>query len=187
MSNVAILLIAIGLAMDAFAVSITSGITIKQLRVKHAMLIAGFFGVFQAIMPLLGWWGAHGVKEYICFVDHWIAFLLLTFVGGKMIYAACKNSSGEDVKSPLSIDVLFLLSIATSIDALAIGVTLSFIDVAILFPVLVIGVVTFIMSFLGTYIGNMFGHIFERKLEIIGGLVLIGIGLKILIEHLFFA
>ena len=172
--------------MDAFAVSITSGITIKQMRVRHAMLIAAFFGVFQAVMPFLGWLAGNYVKDSISSFDHWIAFLLLAFVGGKMIYTSYRDSNDEGVKDPLNIGVLFLLSIATSIDALVIGVTLSFIDLSIIFPIIVIGIVTFILSFFGTYIGNIFGHLFERKFELIGGVVLIGIGIKIVLEHVFF-
>lgn len=179
--------IALGLAMDAFAVSVTSGVTIKHLRVRHAMLIAFFFGAFQAIMPFLGWLGGRWARNYIGAYDHWIAFLLLVAIGGKMIWETRIQKTEENAPDPLRISILFLLAIATSIDALAVGVTFSFLDVSIIGPVAIIGAVTFVLSFAGTYIGDIFGHLFEDKLEIAGGVILIGIGTKILLEHTVFA
>ena len=170
--------------MDAFAVSITSGLTIKQLRIAHAIRIGLFFGAFQAIMPLAGWLAGLSVRDFVADVDHWIAFGLLILIGGKMIYEALGMESVDRKQDPLKISVLLMLSIATSIDALAVGVTFAILNVSIILPVMVIGMVTFVMSFAGVYIGDRLGHFFEKKIEILGGLVLIGIGIKILIEHL---
>ena len=169
--------------MDAFAVSITSGITVRHLRIKHALKIALFFGFFQAIMPIIGWLSGMSLRNIISGFDHWIAFGLLSIIGCKMIYESFKLK--KEKINPQNIYILFILSIATSIDALAVGLSLSFLKVAIILPAIIIGVVTFLLSFFGVYVGNKVGHFFERKIEMIGGLVLIGIGLKILIEHLF--
>jgi len=170
--------------MDAFAVSITSGITIKHLKINNALKIALFFGSFQAFMPLIGWLAGLSLRDFISGVDHWIAFGLLSFVGCKMIYESIKLEPGEKKIKPLNAYILVMLSIATSIDALAIGVSFAFLKISIATPVIVIGAATFLLSFLGVFIGNRFGHFFEKKIEIVGGLVLIGIGIKILIEHL---
>jgi putative Mn2+ efflux pump MntP len=183
MSFLSIILIALALAMDAFAVSISSGIAIKRMHVRHAFLIASFFGVFQGLMPFLGWHAGQGVKRFITGWDHWVAFGLLAVVGTKMIYDAVRPKEEERQFDPLNIYVLFVLAIATSIDALAVGFTLSFVDVGIVLPVLVIGAVTFVMSFIGTYTGKVFGHLLESKVEMAAGVLLIGIGLKILIQH----
>ena len=182
MNLLTILLIAVGLAMDAFAVSITSGFTIQKLHIRHALRIAFLFGLFQAVMPVLGWLLGSSMYRLIVHIDHWIAFGLLSFIGIKMIV----ESFQLDVEktSPLKTGVLFILAVATSIDALAVGVTFAVLDTAIFTPVVIIGVVTFVMSFCGIYIGEKFGHFFEKKIEIFGGLILIGIGVKILIEHL---
>ena len=184
MTNTSFLLIAIGLAMDAFAVSISSGVTINKMKIRHALLIASFFGFFQAIMPVFGWLSAIWFKDYMPKIDHWIAFFLLLGVGSKMIYESFRNTEKEDEKNALNIYVLFLLSIATSIDAFAVGISFSFLNISILKPVFLIGIITFILSFIGTYLGRIFGHIFENKLEILGGIVLIIMGIKILIEGL---
>jgi len=184
MDIIIIIIIAFGLAMDAFAVSITSGLTIKHLRINNALKIAMFFGSFQAIMPLIGWSAGLGFRDFISGVDHWVTFGLLSIVGCKMIYESSKMGSNEKKIDPLNVYVLFVLSIATSIDALAVGLSLSFLNVPIAFPAIIIGVVAFLLSLVGVYIGNRIGHFFERKIEIIGGVILIGIGIKILIEHL---
>ena len=180
---ITILLIAIGLAMDAFAVSITSGITIKDLRISNAVTIALFFGSFQAFMPVLGWLAGLSARALISGVDHWIAFVLLSLVGCKMIFESTKLGPDENELDPLNILVLLLLAIATSIDALAVGLSLSFLKIAIVTPALIIGATTFSLSFFGVFLGNISGHFFENKIEIIGGLILIGIGVKILVEH----
>jgi len=177
-----ILFIAFGLAMDAFAVSISSGFTIKNLKVENALKVAVSFGLFQAVMPVIGWLAGLGMKEYIAAFDHWAAFALLGAIGIKMIYESGKMKK-ENAENPLGIYRLLLLSFATSIDALAVGLTLSFLDVAIALPVIVIGFVTFVLSFSGVYIGNRVGHFFENRIEIAGGLILIAIGFKILFEH----
>jgi manganese efflux pump family protein len=146
MSLLAIILIAFALAMDAFAVSIASGLAIKQLRLKHALTMATWFGIFQAVMPVLGWLGGSSLNKYLAGVDHWIAFGLLAFIGIKMIYEAFKIESVEEKTNPLDIVVLFVLSLATSIDAFAVGLTLAMLKLEILKPVLVIGAVTFVVS-----------------------------------------
>ncbi len=186
MNILSILFIAIGLAMDAFAVSISSGITIKRLKLRHAILIAGFFGTFQALMPILGWFGGIGISSYIQHIDHWIAFLLLLFIGLKMIYEAFKMEDADKEKDPLNISILFLMAIATSIDALAVGLSFAILNVMVIYPAIVIGIVTFLLSLAGVYLGEHFGHLFEKKMEILGGIILIFIGIKILVQHLFF-
>ncbi len=184
MDLITIIIIAFGLAMDAFAVSIASGLAIKKLKVAHALQIAIFFGAFQAIMPALGWLAGMGLRDMIRDFDHWIAFGLLGLIGAKMIYESFKLQSHKKQINPLSLAVLLLLAIATSIDALAVGVTFAFLNVAIVWPIIIIGLITLATSFVGVYLGHKFGHLFESKIELIAGLVLIAIGLKILLEHL---
>ncbi len=184
MDTLTLLLIAFGLAMDAFAVSISNGTTIKHQRTNHALRIGIFFGSFQALMPLIGWSAGLNLRDLISGVDHWIAFGLLTFIGCKMIYESKKMDAREKEAKPLNRPTLLMLSIATSIDALAVGISFAFLQISIVTPILVIGVVTFALSFLGVLTGSKIGHFFEKKIEILGGLILIGIGVKILIEHL---
>ena len=186
MGLITIIVIAIGLAMDAFAVSIVSGTAYKQLHIKHALLIAAFFGGFQAIMPLIGSLAGLSVKQHIADYDHWVAFGLLCAVGGKMIYESFKIKPARTNRNPANIPVLLVLSVATSIDALAVGITLSLITASIAVAVIIIGLVTFVLSYLGVFIGKKLGHFFENKIEALGGIVLIAIGLKILLEHLYF-
>ncbi len=181
-----IAVIAVSLAMDAFAVSVVSGSVYKQLKIKHAFRMAVFFGGFQAIMPLVGSLAGMGLKEYIAGYDHWAAFVLLSAVGAKMIYESFKITRPEKNFNPENILVLLALSVATSIDALVVGITLSFLRIPIAIAVTIIGLVTFVLSYIGVFIGKRFGHFFENKIEAIGGLVLIALGLKILIQHLFF-
>ncbi|MFW6151855.1 MAG: manganese efflux pump MntP family protein [Verrucomicrobiota bacterium] len=183
MSIFAIIAIAFAVAMDAFAVSISSGIAIREMKVRHALLIAAFFGIFQGVMPMVGWMVGEGVKAFIEPWDHWVAFGLLLGAGVKLIYESRKSQGSPPGYDPTNIYVLFILSIATSIDALAVGLTLSFVDIGIVVPVMVIGFITFIMSFAGTYTGKMLGHLLERKMELAAGLLLIAIGIKVLIEH----
>lgn len=171
--------------MDAFAVAVTSGITIKNCRIRHAVLIASFFGGFQAAMPVAGWLAGLSLKEYIVQVDHWLAFGILGFIGGKMIYESTVLGASERQCNPLNLYVLAGLSVATSIDALAVGVTFAFLDVVIFAPVLIIGAVTFVLSYAGVFLGEKVGSFFEKKIEIAGGVVLILMGLKILVEHLY--
>ncbi|MDD3051729.1 MAG: manganese efflux pump MntP family protein [Candidatus Cloacimonetes bacterium] len=180
-----ILLISLGLAMDAFAVSVSSGVVLTCFRKRYALKIALFFGVFQAVMPLIGWSAGLTFRNYISAVDHWIAFALLSIIGGKMIYESLITCEKEKSCNPENIMVLLMLAVATSIDALAVGISFSCLEVSIITPALIIGIVTFVLSFAGVFIGNKFGSIFENKMELIGGLILIGIGIKILVEHLF--
>ncbi len=184
MNPVTVLFIALGLAMDAFAVSIVAGSVYRQLRVRHALRMALFFGAFQAAMPLVGSLAGLGLKTYINPYDHWIAFGLLAFVGGKMIYEAFAIESAEKNLDPSNLMVLLALSIATSIDALAVGVTLSLLTSSVAFAVVVIGLITFGLSYAGVVIGKRFGHFCESRIEVLGGLVLIGIGIRILLAHL---
>jgi putative Mn2+ efflux pump MntP len=183
MPTLSLLAIAAAVAMDAFAVSISSGVVLRIMHIRYALRIAAFLGGFQALMPFIGWSAGNWVRTYVAAFDHWIAFLLLLLVGVKMIYESRKDEASRAGLDPTNIYILFVLAIATSIDALAVGVSLSFLRIAIVVPVLVIGIVTFVMCFLGAYLGTMSGHLFGRKVEALGGLVLIGIGLKIVIEH----
>jgi putative Mn2+ efflux pump MntP len=186
MAYFTIIVIAVGLAMDAFAVSIVSGSVYRQLRVKHAVRMAVFFGGFQAFMPLIGSLAGLSAKEYIADYDHWVAFGILAAVGGKMIYESFKIKSVEENRDPSNLIFLLILSIATSIDALAVGLSLSLIVDSIITAVIIIGLIAFVLSYLGVWIGKKFGHFFENKIEILGGLILIGLGVKILIEHILF-
>jgi putative Mn2+ efflux pump MntP len=186
MQLITVIIIAVGLAMDAFAVSVVSGSVYKQLKIKHAFRMAVFFGGFQAIMPLIGSLAGMSIKEYIAGFDHWMAFALLSAVGAKMIYESFKITPAGENFNPENIMVLLALSVATSIDALVVGITLSFLQVSIVTAVVIIGIITFGLSYLGVFIGKRFGHFFENKIEAVGGLVLIGLGVKILIEHLAF-
>ncbi|MCK4753014.1 MAG: manganese efflux pump [Planctomycetes bacterium] len=185
MELISIIIMAVVLAMDAFAVSIVSGSVSKQMKAKHAFRMAVFFGAFQAFMPLIGFLAGLSVRQYITEYDHWLAFGLLSAVGGKMIYESFKIKTVERNFDPSNIMVLLVLSVATSIDALVIGITLSFIKSSILIAVAIIGLVTFLLSYLGIFVGRTLGHFFENKIEAIGGLVLIALGVKILFEHLF--
>ena len=169
--------------MDALAVAMVVGVTLREVTPRHTFRLAFHFGLFQALMPVIGWAAGTAVYRYIAAADHWVAFGLLTFIGAKMIYEARRFGPIEKETDPLNVYVLFGLSIATSIDALAVGLSLSFIASAIIVPVIIIGIVTFVLSFLGVYIGDHFGHFFEKKIEAAGGIILIAIGVKILIEH----
>lgn len=188
MDIISILLIGVGLAMDAFSVSVTDGIFLKKPTVLQATKIAFFFGMFQFIMPCIGYLLGSAFASYIQAFDHWIAFVLLAFIGGKMLIEAMneKDEDEKEIKNPLSFTTLFVLAVATSIDALAVGVTFATINVPLIFASTLIGIVTFIISFAGVFLGSCCGNLFGNKAEIVGGLVLIGIGLKIFIEHMFF-
>jgi putative Mn2+ efflux pump MntP len=181
---VTIVLIAVGLAMDAFAVSITSGLAMKCFNAGNALKLAVFFGAFQACMPMLGWWAGTGLRNLISAVDHWVAFAILSAVGGKMIVESFKLKTEDSAACRMDLSWLLLVSVATSIDALAVGVSLSFLRVPIIAPAVIIGAVTCAISFAGVYIGKRIGHFFENKIEILGGLILIFIGAKIVLEHL---
>jgi len=186
MDYIELLLIAIGLSMDAFAASISKGLCLAKIKYRYALIIAFFFGGFQFLMPILGWLLAKSFATYIVNIDHWIAFILLAFIGGKMIIEALQKHDIECCSTNL-IDVknLFFLAVATSIDALAVGVTFALLpDINIALSVVTIGCTTFILSFIGVFIGHSFGVKFGKWSEIIGGTILIAIGLKILVDHL---
>mgnify|MGYP000583936822 FL=1 len=192
MTGLEIWLLAIGLAMDCLAVSIASGIILKRIQWRPMLVMAFFFGLFQAIMPLLGWLGASTFSHLIESVDHWIAFAILAFLGGRMIKESFKEEDCCQRFNPASLKVVITMAIATSIDALAIGVSFAFLGIkscsSILYPVGIIGFVSFLMSLIGLIFGIRFGCGIAQKLraELWGGIILILIGTKILIEHLFF-
>lgn len=184
MDILSLIVIAVGLAMDAFVVSVARGIAMDRFRTLQAMTIAFFFGFFQAIMPIGGWFSGIRLRYVISGIDHWVAFSLLCVVGLKMIHDAVRHERNANTRVPLTFITLLGLSIATSIDAFAVGMSLSFLDVAIIVPALIIGIITFGLSLLGVLMGNRLGHFFERKIELLGGILLILIGIKIVLEHL---
>ncbi len=192
MTNLEIWLLAVGLAMDCFAVSIASGIIMKRIQMQSMLTMAFFFGLFQALMPLLGWICASTFSHLIESIDHWIAFGILAFLGGRMIKESFKDDNCKHEYDPTQLKVVLALAVATSIDALAIGVSFAFLGIKgisdILSPVGVIGFVSFILSMIGLFFGIRFGCGIARKLraELWGGIILVLIGTKILIEHLFF-
>ena len=180
--DITIILIALALAMDSFSVSITRGFTKAKPQMSTEALKTGFFfGVFQAIMPIIGWLAGLSIIELISGFDHWIAFGLLSLVGTRMIYESLTSGSRK-IASSSSLKVL-IMSIATSIDALAVGLSLSFLEESILTPAFIIGIITFSLSFLGLYLGKKLGNYFER-IGILGGIILLIIGFRILVEHL---
>jgi manganese efflux pump family protein len=182
-------LISLGLAMDAFAVAIGSGIALKKVKLIDAVLVATFFGGFQLFMPLIGWIAGLTIRDAISSIDHWVAFLLLGFIGGKMIHESIYEQAGvEEAKAanPRNLYILLGLALATSIDALAVGLSVSLLQTSIVGLAVVIGLVTFVLSFAGVYIGNHLGNFCEKQVTILGGVILITIGLKILLENLIF-
>lgn len=181
-------LIGVSLSMDAFAVAVCQGLCMPKLNLRHGTVIALFFGGFQALMPFLGWVLGSQFARYIESVDHWVAFGLLALIGGNMVREALSPEEEEEtacaVADRLDLKRLFMMAVATSIDALAVGVTFAFLRVDILPAVLFIGCVTFCLSAAGIRIGNVFGARFKSRAELAGGLILIGMGVKILAEHL---
>lgn len=184
MGIISIILIAVGLSMDAFAVSISNGIILKKVKIKDAFKIGIFFGVFQAVMPIIGWFAGIMFSDYIKNIDHWLAFVLLAFIGGNMIYESKTEKDEEQIKNPTDNKVIFLMAIATSIDALAVGVSFAMLDTYILLPAIIIGFITFFISFVGVFIGKKVGKIFKSNAEVVGGVILILIGFHILAEHI---
>lgn len=183
MTLIELLLISVGLAMDTFAVSICKGLSMTKINFKKAVIVGLYFGGFQALMPLIGYLFGSTFSNLISNIDHWAAFILLSLIGANMI----KEAFSKDDKiysDNLNFKNMLILSIATSIDALTIGITFSFLEVNILFAVLSIGIITIELSILGVFIGKKFGNKFESKAKILGGLILILLGMKILIEHL---
>lgn len=175
-------LIGIGLSMDAFAVAVCKGLGMRRVEGRQTLVIALFFGGFQALMPLIGWALGRQFERYITSFDHWIAFLLLAYIGGKMVWEALRGE--ESVSAGFDLKELLMLSVATSIDALAVGITFAFLKVEIFSAVSIIGCTTFVLSLAGVVIGNRFGSRYQQKAEATGGVILIFIGLKILLEHL---
>ena len=188
MTFLELILIALGLAMDAFAVSLSNGMAIPNLKIRDALKFGIYFGIFQAIMPLIGWAAGCLFCDYITAFDHWIAFVLLAYIGGKMVYDVIRGEE-EESRGDTQFSVLVVLAIATSIDALAAGVTFAFLpeNMGIFFMVSIIGIITFVLCTLGALLGKVLGMAFGRWSQLAGGIVLISMGLKILIEHLFFA
>lgn len=183
MSLIEILLLGVGLSMDAFAVSICKGLAMKRITAGKAAVVGLWFGGFQALMPLIGYLAGSAFSGHIQKIDHWIAFILLGLIGANMIREAVSGEDEEGSDS-LAVSEMFLLAVATSIDALAVGVTFAFLSVKILPAVSLIGVTTFLFSVAGVKIGNLFGLRYKAKAEIAGGIILIGIGLRILLQHL---
>lgn len=183
---ITILLIAVGLAMDAFAVSIVAGSVHKKLKINHALLMAFFFGTFQAIMPMVGSQAALAFKSLIADYDHWVAFVLLTVIGAKMVFESFQINTASKRVNHFEITTLLILSLATSVDALVVGITLPLVTSYVTLAVTIIGLVTFILCCAGAFIGKKLGHFFESKIEAMGGIILIALGVKILLSHLFF-
>lgn len=179
-----LLLLAVGLAMDAFAVSVCKGLSVERLKPRHPITAGLYFGGFQALMPLIGWLLGSQFESLIKSVDHWIAFGLLVLIGANMIRESFGKA--EELNSSFSPKAMLPLAVATSIDALAVGVTFAFLEVSIVFAVSIIGAVTFVISAAGVKIGNVFGAKYKSRAELAGGVILIILGVKILIEHLFF-
>jgi manganese efflux pump family protein len=183
MSIITLFFLAVALAMDAFTVSVSNGISIKNIKFNQAILIALFFGVFQAVMPVLGWLLGNSFSNYLTGIDHLIVFAIFGFIGTKMILEALRrrNDCSGQTEDRIQLPVLFALAVATSIDALAVGISFSLIKVNILFTIMIIGLTTFILSFIGVYLGKYLGRLFGRRMELLGGLILIIIGFKILL------
>lgn len=181
-------LLGIGLAMDAFAVSVCKGLGMRRLNKKQTLIIGLYFGGFQALMPLIGWLLGSQFQKYITSIDHWIAFILLGFIGGKMMIEAIREWNEEEtvdvMDSPLDHKNMLVLAVATSIDALAAGITFAFLDTPIIEAITIIGITTMVISIIGVVVGNFFGSRYKSKAEFIGGLILVLLGLKILLEHL---
>ena len=175
---------AIALSMDAFAVSICKGLSVQTLRPKHSLIVGAYFGGFQALMPFLGWLLANSFAEYIRRLDHWIAFVLLALIGANMIREALSKKEEEKMDASFGVKTMLPLAIATSIDALATGVTFAMTETNIWLAVAVVGTTTFVFSAVGLRIGHLFGRKYQAKAELLGGVILVLMGIKILIEHL---
>ncbi len=187
MSIIEIILLAVGLSMDSLAVSVTSGIILKQCAYKHILRIAFVLAFFQALFTLLGYLLGFSFLKYITSIDHWIAFAMLLYLGGNMIWESMHEEEVESKMNPLCTKTLCGLGVATSIDALAVGISLAMMQTSLFEVISIIGVVTFLFSAFGVYFGCKVGTKLNLKLDLIGGIILMGIGIKILIEHLFFS
>ena len=193
MGIIELLLLSVGLGMDAFAVSVCKGISMKKMDWKKAIIIGLYFGGFQALMPVIGYFLGSAFESLITNIDHWITFILLGIIGGKMIKDSFADES-DNCNDDVSFKTMFVLAVATSIDALAIGITFACLKIHIVMPVItiglitfiisVIGVITFILAVIGTKIGNRFGDKYQNKAELVGGIILVLLGIKILLEHL---
>ena len=177
-------ILAVGLSMDAFAVAVGKGLSVQKTTVKHYLVVGLYFGIFQALMPIIGYFVGAQFADSITAIDHWIAFGLLAFLGGRMIKESFERCPDTSADASLSFKAMFPLAIATSIDALAVGVSLAFLNVDITPAASFIGVITFLLSMIGVKVGNVFGIKYKAKAELIGGVVLVLVGLKILLEHL---
>ena len=183
MGVIELLLLSIGLAMDAFAVSVCKGISMKKINCKKSCIIGLWFGGFQALMPTIGYFLGSAFESLVTNIDHWIAFILLGIIGGNMIKEALSKDE-ESQSDKTDFKTMLVLAIATSIDALAVGITFAFLKVNLLLAISMIGIITFVISIIGTKVGNKFGSKYEKKAELAGGIILILIGIKILLEHL---
>ena len=183
MGIIELIMLSIGLGMDAFAVSICKGISMKKMDWKKACIIGIYFGGFQAIMPVIGYFLGSTFESFITSFDHWVAFILLAIIGVNMIKESFSKES-ENISSDVGFKTMIILAIATSIDALAVGITFAFFKVNLVLAITLIGTITFALSVIGTKVGNRFGDKYENKAELVGGIILILLGLKILLEHL---
>lgn len=183
MDTLTLVSLAIGLAMDAFAVSICKGLAMPKTTVKNTVLVGTWFGGFQGLMPLIGFFLGSQFKQQITQIDHWIAFFLLALIGFNMIKEAI-DSDEDSADDCLDCKTMFILAVATSIDALAVGITFAFLEVNILLAISLIGIITFILSMIGVHVGHVFGSKYKSKAELAGGIVLVLLGIKILLEHL---
>ena len=183
MGIIELLLLSVGLGMDAFAISVCKGISMKKMDWKKAIIIGLYFGGFQALMPVIGYFLGSAFESLITNIDHWIAFILLGIIGGKMIKDFFADES-DNCNDDVSFKTMFVLAVATSIDALAIGITFAFLKVNLILAVALIGVITFILAVIGTKIGNRFGDKYQNKAELVGGIILVLLGIKILLEYL---
>lgn len=183
MGVIELVVLSIGLAMDAFAVAVCKGLSMSKMNWKNAIIIGVYFGFFQAFMPAIGYLLGINFQDKICNVDHWIAFILLGIIGINMIKEAISKENDVHNDSVKFKDMI-ILAIATSIDALAIGITFAFLKVNIILAISLIGIITLIISVIGVKIGNIFGYKYEKKAEFAGGIILILLGIKILLEHL---
>lgn len=184
MGTIELLLLSVGLAMDAFAVSICKGISMKKMNWKKALIIGLYFGGFQALMPVIGYFLGTAFESIITNIDHWVAFILLGIIGGNMIKESFEDEN-ESCNDDVGFKTMVILAIATSIDALAVGITFAFLKVNLIAAISMIGVITLALSVIGTKIGNKFGNKYKNKAELVGGIILVLLGIKILLEHLF--
>ena len=183
MDIISLLLLAVGLSMDAFAVSVCKGLALKKVSLRHMCIVGAWFGGFQALMPSLGYLLGSRFEQYITAIDHWIAFVLLVLIGANMIREALSKEEAEEANASLAFKTMLLMAVATSIDALAVGITFAFLSVHIVPAALTIGATTFLLSAAGVKVGSVFGAKYEKKAQLLGGAILILLGLKMLLSH----